>query len=91
MCAKYYVRCGELERIVIASTPTEACERCIDLSNGETIDPYNFSVSEKGHRGVIYKDGVSISDSNMLEPEFLIPTDDVISTFGIEENTEDGA
>jgi len=59
MSAKYYVRCGELEKIVTAATPREACDKAVDLcKDGEVLDPHWFYVDERGFRGVVYKGGV---------------------------------
>jgi len=78
---KYYVKSGELERIVNAKTPQEACEKAIETCKGETISAYNFGVDERGFRD---------EDSKNMKPEWLIPVDDVLKTVGFEiEEDED--
>jgi hypothetical protein len=78
---KYYVRSGELERVVIADTPQEACEKAIDTCKGETIDAYFFYVSELGFRGPS-PDNETV-DSEFM-PEWSIQTDDVLETSGFD-------
>lgn len=47
---KYYIRSGELEKIVSAHNPYLACEKALNMASGETID-YYFYVSEIGFVG----------------------------------------
>ncbi|KKL74832.1 hypothetical protein LCGC14_2060970 [marine sediment metagenome] len=47
---KYYVSSGELEKIVIADNPINACFKALLLCDGETIDKYRFFVDERGFR-----------------------------------------
>jgi len=90
---KYYIKSGELERIVNAKTPQEACEKAIETCKGETINPYTFSVDERGFResnGVHSTDTItSVVEGGKedMEPKWTISTDDVIKTVGFE--TED--
>ena len=83
---KYYVRSGELEVIVTANTPEEACDKAVDKCQGETIDPYFFYVDERGFRGPIYQNGVTTCTTDDDEAEWKIQTDDVIATFGEDED-----
>ncbi len=86
---KFYVRSGELEKIVLADNPRDACDRAIDLCHGETINPHCFSVDERGFRGERYVNGCFVADADMLEPEWTVKTDDVIATFGSDEGEEE--
>lgn len=89
---KFYVRSGQLEVVIAADSPEDACDKAIDRANGETLDPHYFFVDERGHRGPIYnKNGITQCTTDDLEPEWKIPTDDVISTFGSDEDSCEGS
>lgn len=83
---KYYVRCGELEKLVLAENPQDAADKAFDLCNGETIDPYMVYIDSRGYRGPTYNNGVVTCTTDDLEPEWKIQTDDVIATFGEDED-----
>ena len=89
---KYYILCGELERIVEATSPEEGCEKSINLSNGETIGEY-FNVSEKGFRQSSLIDEINTIELKLKDcttdkwgPEWVIPVNKIIHTIG--ENDE---
>jgi hypothetical protein len=83
--AKFYVKSGELERIVTASDPKQACEKAIETCSGETIDGYFFYVDERGFRSCDKEDGVNTE----FIPEHSIPVDEVIETVGFEYEDEE--
>ena len=85
---KFYVRSGELEKIVTAKDAREACDKAIDLCKGETIDGHYFYVDERGFRGIKMINGVSMLDTDAEEPQYTIETDDVIATFGFDNEEE---
>jgi len=71
---KYYIKSGELEKIVIANSPSQACVKAIHLTNGETLDKC-FYVDERGFRQP--PDTIST-----LLPEYVISYDVIINTVG---------
>ncbi len=76
--AKYYVRSGELERIVTATCPLGAAEIALLKVNGETLDKF-FYIDERGFRGPTQIDN-SI-DTDYL-PEHSLLLDEVCQTEG---------
>ncbi len=76
---KYYVKSGQLERIITAGSPIEACCKAIELSEGETIDEHWFFVDERGFRGD-YSGHEPITTEDI--PNNLIPIENVIMTVG---------
>ncbi len=64
---KYYVRSGQLERVVIADTPKDAAHVAINRCSGEEIDMVSFFIDERGFRGPTPES--PSFDSNFL-PEF---------------------
>ena len=70
---KYYVKSGELEKVLHANSPLEAAQLALSQASGETIDGYFFFVDERGLRELPHK---WISTDDLL-PEFAIPHKDV--------------
>lgn len=73
---KYYIKSGELEKIVIADTPLDACIKALNLTNGEVIDKC-FYVDERGFREM--SDSITTDD---LLPEHIIGYNMVVKTIG---------
>jgi len=74
--SKYYVKSGQLHKIVIASAPVEAAQKALNMANGEIIDHF-FFVDERGFRG---------PDLNKYIkgdlPQYSIPKDRVYCVIG---------
>jgi len=68
---KYYVKSGQLQRLVMATSPIHACEKALKLAHGETLD-YYFCVDERGFR-------------NLRRAKFKIKNSDVYRTSGEDE------
>ena len=79
---KYYVRSGQLERIVVAKSPEEAAYVAISCANGEEIDG-GFYIDERGFRGPTPEcpsfDTVSL-------PEYMLSYKKLAADWGIEES-----
>lgn len=73
---KYYVKSGELEKVLHANSPLEAAQLALLQASGETIDGLFFFIDERGFRE-LPKKWVSTDD---LLPEFAIPNTDVYQT-----------
>ena len=74
---KYYVKSGQLERIVIADSPLQAAEKASDaLQNGERIDMF-FYVDERGFRAPA---NGSIDTESL--PAHAIPMNQVLEDLG---------
>jgi hypothetical protein len=76
---KYYVRSGELEKIVIADSPMIAACDALMLCDGETIDKHFFYVDERGFRGPTPDHNVITTD---LIPSHTIDGDDFFQVEG---------
>uniref|UniRef100_A0A6M3LF01 Uncharacterized protein n=1 Tax=viral metagenome TaxID=1070528 RepID=A0A6M3LF01_9ZZZZ len=76
--SKYYVRCGELDRIVLADSPEEAGWQAVLKANGETLGPF-FYIDPRGFRGPIINEhnAFFIIDTNFL-PEYTFPYTDIV-------------
>lgn len=78
--SKFYIKSGQLEKIVIADDIIEACTKAVLLTSGETLGLF-FAVDERGFRsGFLY----GSKDPNNI-PEHLIPLNDIITTVGLDE------
>ena len=80
---KYYIRCGELEEIVDADTPENACYRAVLRANGQTLGHY-FFVDEQGFRGEEHKadqtcNSQVFSINTGVLPQRSIPYQDIIN------------
>lgn len=70
---KWYVKSGELEKIVIADNPEHACEIAIGLAQGEILHKHFFTVDEHGFRDY----------NNVNNPaEYIIKINDIVRTIG---------
>lgn len=85
---KFYVRSGELEKIVTARNPKRACEKALDLTQGETLGEY-FYVDERGFRSpttTMDTTVVTVDQLNgtveELKPQWAIPTEEIIHIVG---------
>ena len=74
---KYYVKSGQLERIVIADNPLQAAEIACENRNGAILDELFIYVDERGFRAPI-DDSI---DTDSL-PARVIPTRSVIDQDG---------
>ena len=72
---KYYVRSGQLEKIVIAETPEDAAYKAVNLADGEEIDVL-FCIDERGFRGPTPQE--PIFDSSFL-PEYVLNTNELLA------------
>ena len=96
MYDKFYVRCGELEKVVMAHNPREACDKAVDLCKDEVLDPYKFYIDNRGMRGPIYRHnpkygmmgGITQCCSTDEIPMWQIATDEVIGDWDSEEIEE---
>jgi len=79
---KYYVKSGELEKVLHANSPLDAAQLALLRASGETIDGLFFYVDERGFRE-LPKQWVSTND---LLPEFAIPHKDVYQVAGDNED-----
>ena len=73
---KYYVVSGELQKIVVADVPIEACLIALSRAQGEELDTF-FYVDERGFRGPKLSDNEINFDSEtapavQLEAEEII-------------------
>ena len=76
---KYYVKSAELEKIVLANSPLDACVKALGLTNGEVIDKC-FYVDERGFRGITN----SVTTDDLL-PAHIVPYNEVVQTIGGDE------
>ena len=72
---KYYVRSGQLERIVTASDPEKAAYKAVCKADNEEIDQAAFYVDERGFRGPIPQD--QSFDTEFL-PEHMLQTAELL-------------
>ena len=87
---KYYVRSGEMDRIVTASDPKAAAIKALMITcNGEVID-HMFYIDERGFRGPRNDNEPFIGD---MLPDFSIPTIELDEEYDLIdeyfENTDD--
>ena len=76
---KYYVRCGELDRVVMADSPEDAAWRAIMKAEGETLWHFCY-IDEKGFRGPVIdstEPHLCIFDSCLI-PQWVIAYADII-------------
>ena len=73
--AKFYVRSGELERIVIADTQEDAAYKAVCRSDGEELD-VAFYIDERGFRGPTPNDESFNTD---LLPSVMLNTKQLLS------------
>ena len=78
---KYYVRSGQLERLVIANTPVLAAEEALVQARGEYIDFYYIYIDERGFRGPTWEDPTFNTE---LIPEYVVKIDDIVKVIGEE-------
>ena len=73
---KYYVKSGELERIITASDPRGACIKALmSAACGESVDDF-FYVDERGFRSIEEGEPIMADTS----PDCVIPYEDVMET-----------
>lgn len=75
--AKYYVRSGELEKVVNANSPLQAALKAVQVARGEKIDPQWFFIDERGFRGPRFHLG-EVAIRVDMEPYHIIPTSEII-------------
>ena len=75
---KYYVRCGELEKIVLADSPQDAAWKSVLQAQGETLWDF-FYIDLRGFRGPIVDtlDHTFVCDTEFL-PKWTIPYEEIV-------------
>ena len=77
--AKYYVRSGQLEKIVIANSPKEAAYLAVVGASGEEVDRGGFYIDERGFRGPTPENPYF---ETVLLPEFALSTSKLLAEWG---------
>jgi len=72
---KFYIKCGRLEKVLIAETPEDAAWKAVLQAKGETLD-YFFYVDERGFRPQAESDYFTC-DTDCL-PMWSIPYSQVV-------------
>lgn len=75
--AKYYVRSGQLEKIVITDTPNDAAYQAVNKAEGEEIDVL-FCIDERGFRGPT---PLEPSFNSSFLPEYVFNTNELLEAW----------
>ena len=78
---KYYVKFGELERVLMAESPMSAAFKAAMNAQGETLGLFAY-VSEHGYRPILNPDNSDVwtFDTDHL-PEYIFPYEDIIQEY----------